>query len=147
MVPVLATQSGTLGFFFDLMEEPPRIHCRSDQASDIRNHPMSGLLDECRGLTRNIRADLGVFAANKFFRRSLVNRGLQPGFQKRLNLFQHEVAFRVSGVVHSTNVILRITNCKWPSNQGAFAPINGEWADQEVRISFMAMHLWRTATA
>lgn len=134
-----ATRPSSLGFFFDLMEEPPRIHCRSDQASDIRNHPMSGLLDEGRGLTRNFRADLGVLAANKFFRRSLVDRGLQPGFQARFDLFQYEVAFRVSGVAHSTNVILRITNCKWPSNQGAFAPVDREWPGQEARLPFMAM--------
>ena len=100
---------------------------------------MSGLLDEGRGLTRNFRADLGVFATNKFFRRSLVNWSLQPCFQKRFNRFQHEVAFRVSGVAHSTNVILRITNCKWPSNQGAFAPLDREWPGQEARLSFMAM--------
>src|SRR5260370_37889941 len=100
---------------------------------------MSGLLDGARGLTRNLGAHLGVFAANKFFRRSRVNRGLQPGFQERFNLFQHEVAFRVSGVAHSTNVILRITNCKWPSNQGAFAPLDREWPGQEARLSVMAM--------
>jgi hypothetical protein len=100
---------------------------------------MSGLLDEGRSVTRNFRAYLRVFAIDKFFRRSLVNRGLQPGFQERFNLFQHEVAFRVSGVAHSTNVILRITNCKWPSNQGAFAPLDREWPGQEARLSFMAM--------